>query len=111
MPPRPKRGPTPARRRTSIRWDRLGRLALLGTLFVILMLYISPAKHWWEQSRTSGAQKQELEDLTHENKTLKKRVRALRDPRALERAARRLGMVRQGERAYVIEGLRGEEGG
>jgi hypothetical protein len=35
-----------ARRRTSIRWDRLGRLALLGTLFVILMLYISPAKHW-----------------------------------------------------------------
>jgi hypothetical protein len=35
----------------------------------------------------------------------------LRDPRALERAARRLGMVRQGERAYVIEGLRGEEGG
>jgi cell division protein FtsB len=94
-----------ARRRTSIRWDRLGRLALLATLFVILMLYISPAKHWWQQSRTAGAQKQELEDLTRENRTLKIRVRALRDPGALEREARRLGMVRQGERAYVIEGL------
>jgi hypothetical protein len=35
----------------------------------------------------------------------------LRDPRALEREARRLGMVRQGERAYVIEGLPGEKGG
>ena len=93
------------RRRTSIRWDRLGRLALLGTLFVILMLYISPAKHWWEQSRTSNAQAQELEDLTEENRGLKERVRALRDPGALEREARRLGMVRQGERAYVIEGL------
>jgi cell division protein FtsB len=93
------------RRRTSIRWDRLGRLALLGTLFVILLLYISPAKHWWEQSRTSNAQEQELDDLTHENRGLKARVRALRDPGALEREARRLGMVRQGERAYVIEGL------
>ena len=30
---------------------------------------------------------------------------ALRDPGALEREARSLGMVRQGERAYVIEGL------
>ena len=93
------------RRRTTSRWDRLGRLALLGTLFVILMLYISPAKHWWQQSRTAGAQERELEDLTHENRTLKDRVRALRDPGALEREARRLGMVRQGERAYVIEGL------
>jgi hypothetical protein len=46
-----------ARRRTSIRWDRLGRLALLGTLIVILLLYISPAKHWWEQSRTASAQR------------------------------------------------------
>ena len=93
------------RRRTSIRWDRVGRLALLGTLFVILMLYISPAKHWWEQSRTSNAQEQELEDLTNENRGLKDRVKALRDPGALEREARRLGMVRQGERAYVIEDL------
>lgn len=80
-------------------------MALLGTLFVILMLYISPAKHWWEQSHTSNAQEQELEDLSRENHGLKERVRALRDPGALEREARRLGMVRQGERAYVIEGL------
>lgn len=93
------------RRHTSIRWDRLGRVALLGTLIAILLLYISPAKHWWQQSRTAGAEKQELRDLTEENRSLKKRVRALRDPGALEREARRLGMVRQGERAYVIEGL------
>jgi cell division protein FtsB len=94
-----------ARRRTSIRWDRLGRLALLATLLVILLLYISPAKHWWQQSRTARAQSAELEKLNEENRKLKRRVRALRDPGALEREARRLGMVRQGERAYVIEGL------
>jgi cell division protein FtsB len=94
-----------ARRRTSIRWDRLGRVALLGTLIVILLLYLSPAKHWWQQSRTASAQRDELGRLTEENRELKRRVRALRDPGALEREARRLGMVRQGERAYVIEGL------
>ena len=92
------------RRRTNIRWDRVGRLALLGTLFVILMLYISPAKHWWQQSRTAAAQEQELKDLTDENRALKERVRALSEPGALEREARRLGMVKRGERPYVVQG-------
>ena len=92
-------------RRANIRWDRLGRLALLGTLVVILLLYISPAKHWLQQSSTAGAQRQELDDLTRENTQLKQRVHALKDPGALEREARKMGMVRQGERAYVIEKL------
>jgi cell division protein FtsB len=100
--------PTPARghaRRTSIRWDRVGRLGLLGTLIVILLLYISPAKHWLQQSSTAGEQRSELNELTKENKHLKARVRALKDPGALEQEARRMGMVRLGERAYVIENL------
>jgi cell division protein FtsB len=95
----------PRRRRSGIRWDRLGRFALLTTLVAILLLYISPAKHWLQQSRTAGAQQQELQELADENRQLRQRVRALRDPGALEREARRLGMVRQGERAYVIENL------
>ena len=92
-------------RRTTIRWDRLGRLALLGTLIVILLLYISPAKHWLQQSSTAGEQRNEVQELTQENEQLKKRLHALKDPGALEQEARRMGMVRQGERAYVIEHL------
>jgi cell division protein FtsB len=94
------------RRRTTIRWDRVGRFALLATLLLILLLYISPAKHWIQQSRTAGSQRQELDDLRAESRELKRRVSALRDPGALERQARRLGMIRQGERAYVIQNLR-----
>jgi cell division protein FtsB len=93
------------RRRSGIRWDRLGRFALLATLISILLLYISPAKHWIQQSRTAGQQQEELHDLREENRALKRSVRALGDPGALEREARRLGMVREGERAYVIENL------
>jgi cell division protein FtsB len=93
------------RRRSGIRWDRLGRRALITTLVAILLLYISPAKHWIQQSRTASAQQGELRELSDENRELRRRVRALRDPGALEREARRLGMVRQGERAYVIQNL------
>jgi hypothetical protein len=71
-------------RTSGIRWDRVGRIALLGTLAVIMLLYVSPARHWVEQQRTAGEHRQ---------------------PEALEREARRLGMVRQGERSYVIENL------
>ena len=93
---------TRASARGTIRWDRVGRLALLGTLGVILLLYISPAKHWLEQSRTARAQKEELQALNAENHTLKRRLRGLRNPATLEAEARRLGMVKEGERSYVI---------
>ena len=93
------------RRRSGIRWDRLGRVALLATLFVIVLSYASPARHWIKQSGTASHQKQELGELTDENRQLNRRLRNLRDPGALEREARRLGMVRVGERSYVIENL------
>ena len=95
----------PPARVSGIRWDRVGRVALLATLIVIVLSYASPARQWLKQSGTASHQKQELSDLTAENTKLKRRLRALRDPGALEREARRLGMVRVGERSYVIENL------
>jgi cell division protein FtsB len=94
-----------SRRRSGIRWDRLGRIALLATLALIVLSYASPAHKWIKQSGTASHQKQELSDLGKENRELQRRLRALRDPNALEREARRLGMVRVGERSYVIENL------
>jgi cell division protein FtsB len=96
-----------SRRRSTIRWDRLGRAGLATVLGVIMLLYISPAKHWIEQSQTADEQTTELRDLSRENRDLKRRVKALDSPGALEREARGLGMVREGERAYVIENLPG----
>ena len=92
-------------RRSGIRWDRVGRVALITTLGVIMLLYVSPALHWLEQTRTAGEQRSELSELTAKNRELKRRLRGLRSPGALEREARRLGMVRIGERSYVIENL------
>lgn len=102
---RPRAGRTTRARRGAIRWDRLGRVALLCTLFVILLLYLSPAKRWLEQSATAGRQQEQLRELTREGRDLKRQVRELRSPGALEREARRFGMVKAGERSYIIENL------
>jgi cell division protein FtsB len=88
---------------TRIRWDRVGRVALLAVLGIILLLYISPAKHWVEQSRTADALNGELRHLEEENRRLETRARELQRPDAVEREARKLGMVEQGERAFAIE--------
>lgn len=95
-----------SRRRSAIRWDRVGRYALLGTLGIILLLYVSPAKRWIEQSGTAGHQAAELEELEREHEELRTRLRELKEPGAIEREARRLGMVKVGERSYVIENFR-----
>jgi cell division protein FtsB len=81
----------------------VGRTALLGVLGVILLLYISPLLNWVAQSRTAEEQRTELRRLEEENRRLSERARTLRRPDALEFEARRLGMVRRGERAYVIQ--------
>jgi cell division protein FtsB len=86
-----------------IRWDRLRRVALLALLGAILLMYVSPAKHWWESSRTAAAQNAELKHLEAENKRLQERSALLQDPDTLELEARKLGMTRSDERAYVIE--------
>ena len=99
----PRRRASHALASSGIRWDRLGRVALLALLGAILLLYISPAKHWIEQSRTASAQREELRGLEAENAKLERRASDLRNPDTLEQEARKLGMVRSGERAYVIE--------
>lgn len=88
-----------------IRWDRLSRVALLVLLGGILLMYVSPAKHWWESSKTASAQSAELQHLEAENVRLEQRAATLNDPDTLELEARKLGMTRSDERAFSMENL------
>jgi cell division protein FtsB len=88
-----------------IRWDRLGRYALLAVLCAVLLAYISPISHWLRQSETAKHEEAQLAELQEENAELKNRIEDLKRPLALEREARKLGMIKEGERAYVIENL------
>ena len=105
-PRRPPRAvPAPRVRASGIRWDRVGRVGLLVVLVMLLGLYVGPARSYFA-TRSQAAEKREaVQALQHQNERLKARVRALKDPGELEREARRMGMIRPGERAYVVKGL------
>ena len=88
---------------TRIRWDRLGRWALIAVFLLVLYLYVGPAVSWVSAYRQAGEKRAEVAALEERNAQLEARRRQLRDRSALEREARRLGMVKAGEKAYVIE--------
>ena len=88
-----------------IRWDRVGRVALLLVLLLIVYLYVGPVRSWWSTWQDSKAKQAEVTRLERENAQLRARKAALQTPEALEREARRMGMVRPDERPFVVRGL------
>jgi cell division protein FtsB len=99
---RPKALPGGAR---GIRWDRVSRVALLVVLIGIVGLYVGPARSYWSTVREAKHRRAEVAQLKRENTRLRAKRAALRSTSSLEREARRLGMVRPGERSYVIKHL------
>ena len=89
--------------RTRIRWDRLGRWALIGVFALVLYLYIGPAVSWVKTYREAGRQRAAVAELRAENVKLRDRRRVLTEKGALEREARKLGMVKAGEKAYIVK--------
>jgi cell division protein FtsB len=92
-----------------VRWDKLGRVILVLALFGVLVSYIHPLLGFvgaWQDKRTAAT---ELSALRAEHAQLVKKAGSLDGRDAAEKAARRLGMVSEGERAYVIKGLPGSK--
>jgi cell division protein FtsB len=99
---RPRAVPGGAR---GIRWDRVSRVALLVVLLGILALYIGPARSYLATMGEAKHRRAEVSQLKRENARLRARRAALRSSASLEREARRLGMVRAGERSYSVKHL------
>ena len=91
--------------RPRVRWDRVGRIALLLVLLGVIALYVNPLRSWWSTRQEAAQRGSEVSVLKRENERLRARRAQLKDPRMLENEARRLGMVKPGERAFVVEGL------
>jgi cell division protein FtsB len=89
-----------------IHWDKLGRVVLVIVLFVILISYVNPAVNFLDAWRDSRAQRSELVELRTERERLAARAAALKDSGAAAEAARKLGMVAEGERSYVIRDVK-----
>jgi cell division protein FtsB len=88
-----------------VRWDRVGRIALLFVGLLLIYLYINPLRTYVSTYREAKTKRAEVAELQREHDALLRRQRALRSAGAVEIEARRLGMVRNDERAYVVRGL------
>jgi cell division protein FtsB len=90
---------------TRIRWDRIGRVTLLVVLLGVLLLYVGPARSYLSTYHQAQRERAQVAALERENHQLRAKRRALDSPLTVARAARRLGMVKAGERPYVVQGL------
>lgn len=89
----------------AVRWDRLGRLALLFVLGALLYLYLSAGIHMfskWGQARRDGAA---VAHLKREHALLLRQHEALGKQATLEAEARQLGMIKPGEQPFIATGL------
>jgi cell division protein FtsB len=87
-----------------VRWDRVGRVGLLVVLAVVAGLYVKQGLSLLTARSQAEQQLSIVRRLSRENARLVKQQDALNDPSTIERDARALGMVRPGERPYVITG-------
>ena len=88
-----------------IRWDRVGRIALVLVLFGVMVSYLNPLVNLLEAWQGSKSSESQLAQLKQEKVELTRQLRDASGPATLEREARRLGMVKPGEHAYVVHGL------
>jgi hypothetical protein len=103
---RPARRKPAARRASSrIKWDRVGRIALTFVLAAVLYSYLNPAIDFVKTYTATTSAKEKLHDLLHENKSLHNRVQSADNPIVIDRKARAMGMVGEGETPVVIRGL------
>jgi cell division protein FtsB len=90
-----------------VRWDRVGRVGLLVVFAVVAALYIQQGLTLLTTHSQAAQQLAIVRRIARDNRALERQQRSLKDPATIERDARALGMVRPGERPYVVTGLPG----
>jgi cell division protein FtsL len=87
-----------------VRWDRVGRVALLVVLVVVALVYVQDAMTYLGTRSQADQQQAIVRQLSRQNAALAREQQSLQDPATIRRIARALGMVLPGERPYVVMG-------
>jgi cell division protein FtsB len=90
-----------------VRWDRAGRVGLLVVLTVVVGLYVQHTLSYLSVSSQASRQEAIVDQLTKQNRQLAAQQHSLDQPATIVRDARALGMIRPGERPYVVVGHSG----
>jgi cell division protein FtsB len=92
------------RRRRS---GRLLRWLAAGALILIGLLYYAPVRTYFETRSALADRAAEVASLRSERDALKRRLTVSTSEAALTREARRLGLVKPGERLFIVKGIPG----
>jgi cell division protein FtsB len=96
--PRRKRK-RPPRSTIALRW------AAVAALAIVAFLYYRPAHSYFSTRSALDQRSAEVSRLRVEHDQLTHRLHRSTSTKALERAARHLGLVRPGERLYIVKGI------
>jgi hypothetical protein len=88
-----------------VRWDRLGRMAMLVVLAALLYLYLSAGLHMYSSWGQARHEKATVASLEREHRVLARQHEALGRQGTIEAEARGLGMKRPNELQYELDGL------
>ena len=89
----------PSRSRLVLRW--LG----LAVVLAIALGYVQPLRAYLDAREQVQTRSADIANLERERDTLERRLEFTDTDAFIEREARRLGLVRPGERLFIVKGL------
>jgi cell division protein FtsB len=87
-----------------VRWERVGRIALLVVLTAVVGLYAERALSYVSTREQASRARAVYVQTAREHHALESQQRSLSSPATIARQARALGMTRSGEQPYVMTG-------
>lgn len=94
-----------ARPRRRHRGTRLGRLIAFAVVVVLALLYYRPVRTYFETRDALAQRRAEVAVLTQRKQALEDALEQTRTGATLVRGARRLGLVKPGERLFIVRGI------
>jgi len=102
--PPPRRRPGPPRLpRFGSRWRK--RALLLAGVSLVALLYYRPVQAYLGTSDALARRAGEVRELDARKARLERRLTLIESGATLVRRARRLGLVRPGERLFIVKGI------
>jgi cell division protein FtsB len=94
-----RRSRRPPKSRLALRW--LG----VGVLCLVAFLYFRPVRAYFHTRHALEQRSVEVRRLSQQKQRLQRLLAASTSDAALEREARRLGLVKPGEQLFIVKGI------
>jgi len=85
--------------------NRVFRWVVAAAVIVIALLYYRPVRTYLQTRETVAARTAEVQRLQAQHARLQRLVAATASDGELAREARRLGLVKPGERLFIVKGI------